>query len=83
MTSQDHKNALAEALSNTLLLVQQASLSYPSDDGTDPYKDIWSKYFPDSDHPKVTGVWDKIMPDPNYPGQGEDRLKTTIIALTW
>ena len=79
-TGQAHKNALAEALSDTLLLAQQVSLSYPGDDGSGPYKDIWSKYFPESDHSKVQGVWNKIMSDPNNPGQGEDRLKTAVIV---
>ena len=38
-TRQQHKNVLSEALSDTLLLVQQVSLSYPGDDGSGPYAD--------------------------------------------
>lgn len=78
-TSQNHKSLLSEALSDALLLVQQVSLSYPGDDGSGPFKDIWSKYFPDTDHQKVQGVWNKIMSDPNNPGQGEDVLRTAVI----
>lgn len=81
-TSQQHKNALSEALSDTLLLVQQVSLSYPGDDGSGPYADIWSKYFPPSDHKKVQGVWNKIMSDPKNPGQGEDIVRTAVIVGT-
>ena len=81
-TGKDHRNKLAEALSDTLLLAQQVSLSYPGDDGSGPYKDIWSKYFPSSDHQKVQGVWNKIMSDPKNPGQGEDILRTAVIVGT-
>lgn len=81
-TSQQHKTALSEALSDTLLLVQQVSLSYPGDDGSGPYADIWSKYFPPSDHQKVQGVWNKIISDPNNPGQGEDIVRTAVIVGT-
>ena len=78
-TSQDHKAKLSAAMSDTLLLVQQVSLSYPGDDGSGPYKDIWSKYFPDTNHKAVQGVWNQIMSDPKNPGQGEDRIKQAII----
>lgn len=80
--SQRHKNALREAISDTLLLVQQVSLFYPGDDGSGPYADIWSKYFPPSDHKKVQGVWDKIMSDPKNPGQGGDIVRTAVIVGT-
>jgi len=78
--SQKHKEMLAKALSDTLLLVQQVSLSYPEDDGSGHYKDIWFKYFPEFDHKKVQGVWKQIMSDPKNPGQVEDRLKTAVIV---
>ena len=81
-TSQDHKSKLSEALSDTLLLVQKVSQSYPGDDGSGPYRDIWSKYFPDSDHTAVQGVWNQIMSDPSNPGQGEDRVSQALISGT-
>ncbi|KAL8740836.1 MAG: hypothetical protein Q9190_006502 [Brigantiaea leucoxantha] len=78
--SQKRRTALSEALSDTLLLAQQVSLSYPGDDGSGSYADIWGKYFPPADHEKVKGVWDKIMSDPNNPGQGEHILRTAVIV---
>ncbi|KAI0470526.1 hypothetical protein GGR56DRAFT_678416 [Xylariaceae sp. FL0804] len=40
----------------------------------DSYKDIWLKYFPESDHATVTNVFKQIVSDPANPGEGEDRL---------
>lgn len=42
----------------------------------DSYKDVWSKYFPESDHATVQKVFQNIVSDPSSPGEGSD-----VVAL--
>lgn len=58
------------------------SENYAGDDGSGPYKDIWSKYFPDTDHRAVQGVWNQIISDPSNPSQGEGRVSQALISGT-
>lgn len=44
------------------------------------YKDIWSKYFPESDHPTVQKVFQNIVSDPSSPGEGLDAIALCRIS---
>lgn len=72
--SKDHKKKLTDALPDAIDLVTRVSEDYNT------YKDIWSKYFPESDHDDVKKVYAQIVSDPTKPDKGESRLENCQIV---
>lgn len=74
--SKNHKEKLTDALPEAIDLVTRVTENYES------YKDIWSKYFAESDHDTVKKVYKQIVSDPSKPGHGEPRLENCKIIGT-
>ncbi|KAI0880238.1 uncharacterized protein GGS22DRAFT_193446 [Annulohypoxylon maeteangense] len=70
----NQEDQLKAALPDAIDLVTQVLTGY------DVYKDIWLKYFPESDHAKVQNVFKRIVSDPSNPGEGEDRVSLCRIS---
>jgi len=68
------EDRLKAALPDAIDLVTQVLSDY------DGYKDIWLKYFPESDHETVQNVFKRIVSDPSKPGEGEDRVALCRIS---